>query len=265
MHERDRVPGWLLRIQELAFGSVSSRWRLGVGMAVILTAVAGLLLLSAMRPLAIILDSLDVTAFIGLFLVNWIGNGGIVVPIPGARFVGLLMIFQNAVLFPSWEVWVISGTAMALGLLSYYVAGARTARAYAKGDTDAGDQLAKETGLMDEPGGKPIPLTPPIPDDADFSGEGQEGGLRARFERSFQGALERADPVIEKHGFGGMFLLSFGPTPLGTAGAFMGGLMRFGFSRYLAASFAGKYLLAGLVVLAGLLFSEAARAVQLPF
>jgi hypothetical protein len=57
---------------------------------------------------------------------------------------------------------------------------------------------------------------------------------------------------------GGMFVLCFGPTPLGTTAAFLGGLMRFGFARYLATPFAAKYLLAGIVVAAGLFFSGAA-------
>lgn len=41
--------------------------------------------------------------------------------------------------------------------------------------------------------------------------------------------------------------------------------MRFGFARYLATSFAAKYLLAGIIVAMGLVFSDAARAVDLPF
>ena len=61
-----------------------------------------------------------------------------------------------------------------------------------------------------------------------------------------------------------MFLLCLAPTPMGTAAAYVGGLMRFGFSRYLVASFAAKYLLAGIIVVLALIFSEAARAVQIP-
>ena len=95
--------------------------------------------------------------------------------------------------------------------------------------------------------------------------DADSGGLRRRFSQSFKHAKERAEPVIAKHGVRGMFLLCFGPSPLGTAAAFLGGLMRFGFTRYLAASFASKYLLAGIVVVAGLIFSEAARSIQLPF
>ena len=40
--------------------------------------------------------------------------------------------------------------------------------------------------------------------------------------------------------------------------------MRFGFSRYLLASFAAKFLLAGIIVLMALVFSDAAHSVQIP-
>ena len=61
-----------------------------------------------------------------------------------------------------------------------------------------------------------------------------------------------------------MFLLCFAPTPMGTAAAYLGGLMRFGFSRYLLASFVAKFLLTGIIVLLALIFSDAARAVDVP-
>ena len=70
--------------------------------------------------------------------------------------------------------------------------------------------------------------------------------------------------MIEQRGLYGMFLLCFAPTPLGTAAAYLGGLMRFGFSRYLLASFAAKYLLAAIIVVLALVFNEAARSVQMP-
>ena len=61
-----------------------------------------------------------------------------------------------------------------------------------------------------------------------------------------------------------MFLLCFAPTPLGTAAAYVGGLIGFGFKRYLISSFASKFLLTGVVVVLALVFSDAARAVALP-
>ena len=97
---------------------------------------------------------------------------------------------------------------------------------------------------------------------ADAAGAG--GGLRSRFSTSLKRAQDRAQPILEQRGTWGMFLLCFAPTPMGTAAAYLGGLLRFGFVRYLAASFAAKYLLAGIVVLLALIFSDAARAVDIP-
>jgi hypothetical protein len=273
IHEGDRIPGWLLRVQELLFGWLSRDSRVLIAVVLIAVAVVGLLTLSSMKFFRIALEDLDITAYVGLFLVNWIGNGGVLVPIPGARFVGLLMIFQNAVLFPSLEVFAVSGAAMGLGLLSYYIAGARTERAYRKGDTEGAERLAKDTGMLaqaDEPTmDMAQSMTPiaqsPHPKEDHAGAQGQGGGLKRRVSDSFKQAQDRAEPVIEKHGVSGMFLLCFAPTPLGTAAAFLGGLMRFGFSRYLAASFASKYLLAGIIVVAGLAFSGVASTVQLPF
>ena len=62
-------------------------------------------------------------------------------------------------------------------------------------------------------------------------------------------------------GFGGVYGLNTG----GFRGVYLGGLMGFGFARYLVTSFAAKYLLAGIVVAAGLIFSTAARSIDLPF
>jgi uncharacterized membrane protein YdjX (TVP38/TMEM64 family) len=79
-----------------------------------------------------------------------------------------------------------------------------------------------------------------------------------RFAASWHRALERAQPAVEKHGLTGMFWLCFAPTPLGTAGAFLGGAMGFGFSRYLLASFAAKYLLTVFIVIIAVVVADQA-------
>jgi hypothetical protein len=270
--EGDQIPSWLLRIQELFFGQLSASSRGFIGVILIAVAVLSLLLLSSLRVVEVVFESLDASAFLGLFLVNWIGNGGILVPIPGARLVGLLMIFQNAVLFPSWEVFAIGGTAMGLGLLSYYIAGARAAQAYAEGDAETAARLAEDAGIVageDEQTPQDVSAREPagahrLTTAAAAPAAGARRRWRNRVSASFKRAQERAQPVIEKRGTVGVLLLCLPPSPLGTAAAFLGGLMRFGFSRYLAASFAAKYVLAGIIVVAALVFSQAARSVELP-
>jgi len=263
IHRHDRIPAFMLNAQSWAFGFFSYRNRLHIGVAVVAIALAVAFLLSGTRLLNIIVGFLDVFALAGLFLVNWIGNGGILVPIPGARFIGLLMIFQHAVVMPSWEVFIVSGAAMALGLLSYYIAGARTTRAYRRGDGARAAELAADTGMLAQAGESVTDLgavNTGVGDGpaaatvaTDRAGSSTSQRLRRRFSDSWERTTERAQPAVEKHGVWGMFWLCFPPTPLGTAAAFLGGAMGFGFTRYLLASFASKYLLAG-VIIAGALF-----------
>jgi hypothetical protein len=286
LHARDRVPDFLLRSQGWLHRWLSNESRIVLGVVIVILALVVLGILSSMRFLRVLFDALDVVAFLGLFLVNWLGNGGVLVPIPGARFIGLLMIFQQAVLMPSWEVFAVAGAAMALGLLSYYVAGARTAQSYAEGDTEGAQDLAAQTGMLDDeavefsPGAgidaamvsalsgvepEAEPDAEPAPAATGAAGSpGRLSRLRKRFTTSLKKAQERARPVIEQRGATGMFLLCFAPSPMGTAAAYMGGLMRFGFVRYLGASFAAKYLLAGIIVVLALVFNDAARAVEIP-
>jgi hypothetical protein len=250
LHGSDRVPVWLMRGQSWFQSLLSNESRIFLGIVIVLMAMVAVVAIASTRLFTQIFEALNIVSMVGLFLVNWLGNGGALVPIPGARFIGLLMIFQHSVMFPSWEVFLVSGAAMALGLASYYVAGARAAERYERGDTAGAQELARDTGMLD--------------DEVDEGKPPLRRRLYRRFDESFKSAQARAQPTIEKRGLQGMALLCFAPLPLGTAAAFLGGLMRFGFPSYLAASFGAKYLLAGIIVVAGLVFSEAARAVQLP-
>lgn len=281
IHERDRIPSFMLRGQAWFHKWLSNESRVVLGLVIVILAVFVLIVLSSSRFLRVIFEGLDIVAFVGLFLVNWLGNGGVLVPIPGARFIGLLMIFQQAVLLPSWEVLVVAGAAMGLGMLSYYIAGVRTAQSLDDGDAGGAEELAQQTGMLDDdvrefaPGaefdaqavsaitGVEMPDSEAVADTSDASGK-RFGRLRHRFTTSLREAQQRAEPVLEQRGVAGMFLLSFAPTPMGTAAAYVGGVMRFAFSRYLLATFAAKFLLAGIIVALALIFSDTAHAVQMP-
>jgi membrane protein DedA with SNARE-associated domain len=248
---------------------------------IVAVAVVSAIVVSSLRVVQVAFDSLDIFAVLTLFLVNWLGNGGVLVPIPGARFIGLLMVFQQAVILPSWEVFLVAGAAIGLGQLSYYVAGARTAESYAAGDQAGAEKIAADTGMSDDarefaPGAEldaDIVSTLAGVDPSDSAGadsgsavssDAPQRGWRARFSTSLKRTQDRARPVLEQRGAWGMFLLCFAPTPMGTAAAYLGGLMEFGFRRYLISSFGAKFLLTGVIVMLGLVFSDAARAVQLP-
>jgi hypothetical protein len=246
MHRRDRVPAFLLRLQEWFLAHLEHERRRTTAIVVLLVALFVATAFASARILLTIAGELDLVAYIGLFVVNWLGNGGGLVPIPGARYIGLLMIFQQAVVLPAVEVWLVGGTAMALGLLSYYVAGARSAAIYSSGDHAGAIQAAQDVAT---PG---------------TSAEEPRRRLTARFTRSWSQARERAKPLIERHGVLGMFALCLVPWPLAAGGAFIGGAMGFGFARFLVASFAAKLALSALIVAAGLLVGDLARAIAVP-
>jgi hypothetical protein len=246
MHRRDRVPGFLLELQERLIAHLEHDRRRTIAIVILLLAIFVATAVASARILLVIANELDLVAYLGLFLVNWLGNGGGLVPIPGARYIGLLMIFQQAVALPAVEVWLVGGCAMALGLLSYYVAGARSAAFYARGE-QARAMAAIRDVSADEP-----------------EGGGTRRRMSARFSRSWAQARERAQPIIERHGIVGMFALCFVPWPLAAGGAFIGAAMGFGFARFLVASFAAKLTLSALVVLAGLVVAVVAKALVAP-
>jgi hypothetical protein len=285
----------MLHAQAWIMGWFSSESRLLLGVVVLGVAIVAAFAVSSLRVVQVIFESLDVFVVLTLFLVNWLGNGGVLVPIPGARFIGLLMVFQQAVMLPSWEVFLVAGAAMGLGQLSYYVAGARTAESYAEGDDEGAQKIASDTGMLDDettdfvPGSEldahlvsAIADVDPVKTAAASTGAagqtsqpaGAPGateessprrrGWRSRFSTSLKRAQDRAQPVLEQRGAWGMFLLCFAPTPLGTAAAYVGGLIGFGFKRYLVSSFASKFLLTGVIVVLALVFNDAAHAVAVP-
>ena len=239
LHRRDRVPAFLLRTQGWLTRRLPNDRRQAPAIVIVLLALLVATTLAGARVLLEVAQELDLVAYLGLFLVNWLGNGGGLVPIPGARAIGLLMIFQQAVLLSPVEVWATGGVAMALGLLSYYVAGARSAAIYARGDREGAMEAAREA----------------VPSAAVST----RRKIADRFSRSWAEARQHAQPVIERHGLIGMFALCLIPWPLSTAAAFLGGGMGFGFARFLLASFAAKLALSAIVVAAGILFSGLAR------
>jgi hypothetical protein len=257
MHSRDRVPGWILRAYGRFTEIAPYNRRAVIAVVIVALAVGGAILLSSTRLVRNVIDALDILSFVGLFLVNWVGNGGVLVPVPGARFLGLLMIFQHAAIFATWEVFLVSGAAMGLGMVSYYIAGARSADAYERGDTEAAAQV-----LSDATSPEDDAELDPTGDNS--SAPSRRARMRTRFEGSWSSAQARARPIIEKRGLPGMFWLCFVPSPAATAAAFLGGAMRFGFTRFLLAAFSSKFLLAGVIVIAGLIFNQQASSVDLP-
>ena len=88
----DRVPDWLRRLHVWAMAHMPASNRRRLALAVALVAAIVATYIGASRILHFVFPGMDVLAYLGLFIVNWVGAGGLLVPIPGARIVGWLMI-----------------------------------------------------------------------------------------------------------------------------------------------------------------------------
>ena len=197
-----RFHGWL----DQRF-SARTRHRLGiiVGFG---AAILGTLVVLVAEPLG-----LDIAwaGWIGLFLANWIGNGGILVPIPGLRFVGWTMAVHQGADGPTIIVGLVAGLAMALGQTSFYLTAAA-----------GSDRL---------------------------SGSGKDRSGRAA--DVLRRAKARVEDFVERHGFPTIFTLSVLPNPLTTFATITAGTMGMGFRTFLVANFAGHLILGLILALFG--------------
>jgi membrane protein DedA with SNARE-associated domain len=150
-------------------------------------------------------------AWIGLFLANWIGNGGILVPIPGLRFVGWTMAVHQGADGPTILVGLVAGMAMALGQTSFYLTAAA-----------GSDRLSG-------------------------SGKSRSG----RLADTLRTVKDRTADFVERHGFPTIFTLSVLPNPLTTFATITAGSMGMGFRTFLVANFAGHVILGLILALFG--------------
>jgi membrane protein DedA with SNARE-associated domain len=209
----DEVPSVLRRLQARWVEELPASGRTRVALVLSVVGVAVATIVIGARLLRILLDAADLLAYLGLFVVNWVANGGLLVPIPGLRLVGwLLIIGQGGTLDPA-IAGVVGGIAMACGQTSYYIAG------------DTGRRHA--AAHVDDPSG-----TPKHPRLAGLS----NGPRIVRAKR-------RIAELLGHHGVATIALLSLVPNPLtpfacGTAGA-----IGMGFRRFVLASLLGRIAL----------------------
>lgn len=203
------APKWLVRYHARVDERVSVRTRRRLGIAVGFgAAIAGTLVVLVIKPLGL---DISWAAWIGLFLANWVGNGGILVPIPGLRFVGWTMAAHQGAEGPTILVGLVAGFAMALGQTSFYLTAA------------AGSDR--------------------------FSGKGKDrSGNLAELMRKVK---DRVSDFVERHGFPTIFTLSTVPNPLTTFATITAGTMGMGFRTFLVANFAGHVILGLILALFG--------------
>jgi len=205
---RDRIPGWLrdalARLDASLPAHGRRRFAAIVGLAAAIVAIA----VSASRLLFLLVDALDILAYAGLFVTNWVANGGLLVPVPGLRLVGWLMIVQQGGTLDAAVAGVVGGLAMTLGQTSLYVAAASAREGAERHRPDEPSRLRSIA-----------------------SGERAEA-MRSRLER-----------LLREHGFATIVGVSFLPTPMTTVATGMAGAMAFGFRRFVLASLIGRIAL----------------------
>jgi membrane protein DedA with SNARE-associated domain len=217
LRPHDQVPGIAQHLHNAWLAGLSTSGRDRVALLVAIVGIAAASIFLGARLLRILLGLTDLGAYLGLFIVNWVANGGLLVPIPGLRIVGwLLIISQGAALDPAIAGFV-GGIAMALGQTSFYVAG------------DAGRR--RSSGHDTAASGPP---------------------RHARLARLSSGprvvrTKERITQLIRVHGFATISVLSLVPTPLTTFGCATAGAMGMGFRRFVLASLLGRIAL-GLIL-----------------
>jgi len=205
----DDPPRHLVRLHAWLEAHYSERTRRRLGFVVGFgAALLGTLIVLVVKPLGL---DIPWAAWIGLFLANWIGNGGILVPIPGLRFVGWTMAVHQGADGPTILVGLVAGVAMALGQTSFYLtAAAGSDRLSGKGK----DRLGRAADVL----------------------------YRAK---------ARTEDFVERHGFPTIFTLSLLPNPLTTFATITAGSMGMGFRTFLVANFAGHVILGLILALFG--------------
>lgn len=221
LHPEDRVPGLVQRVHTNWLSLVATAGPNRLALLMALMGVAAATIFLSAQLLRLLLDITDLGSYVGLFVVNWVANGGLLVPIPGLRVVGwLLIISQGAALDPA-IAGIVGGIAMALGQTSYYIAG------------DAGRQRAS-THATDVPGPS-------------------RHARLARMSASprLQHAKGRITELIGQHGFATITLLSLIPSPLTAFACGTAGAMGMGFRRFVLASLLGRIALGLLLAYLG--------------
>jgi membrane protein DedA with SNARE-associated domain len=207
----DDPPRHLLRLHAWLEARFSERTRHRLGIVVGFgAAILGTLIVLVIKPLGL---DIPWAAWIGLFLANWIGNGGILVPIPGLRFVGWTMAAHQGAEGPTILVGLVAGLAMALGQTSFYLTAAA-----------GSDRLG---------------------------GKGKKKERSGRLVETMQQAKAMVEKFLQDHGIPTIFTLSLVPNPFMTFASITAASMGMGFREFLAANFLGHVVLGLILALFG--------------
>lgn len=235
----ERVHGWVLDHWP------TSRRRqaavVAIGFALVLVAIPWV---AAIFTEALdVAASLDPLAYVGMMIVCWVGAGGALVPIPGARPLSWVLVVQQGAVLDPLLVALAAGLAMTLGQSSYFLAtrtGSSRLHLHHKGH----HRIAAGAGA-------PVATGPSAGDRSEAPSPEPGGGLVGWARRLMARAKDAVARLMSKHPQRTIFLVSVVPSPLTTFGTVAAAEEHVEFRRFFLASLAGFVVMTGALVIAG--------------
>ena len=194
--------------------------------------------------------SLDPLAYVGMMIVCWVGAGGALVPIPGARPLSWILVVQQGAVLDPVLVALAAGLAMTLGQASYFLAtrsgGRRIHRRHPGRPHAEGAAGSDGSGATDAAVATSAATEPSYARAADGS-----RGLVGRVRRLTARAKDAVARLMTQHPQRTIFLVSVVPSPLTTFGTVAAAEEQVEFRTFFTASLAGFLVLTAALVIAG--------------
>ncbi len=229
----DRAHTWVL-----------DRWpttvRRRIAAVAVLVAVGLVATSTIARVVGFAIDA-GVLAYIGVMVVCWVGAGGALVPVPGARPLSWVMIVQQSTILAAPIVALTAALAMALGQSSYFLATRIGKRRRLEGHGHH-RQGGDERSTLDDAGTLPDGATP---------GAKPPNRIVARSRAMLVHGQAAVTGRMATHPQRIIFALSVVPNPLTTFATVSAATMGLSFVRFLTASLAGFLVLTIALAVAG--------------
>ncbi|MFN8620726.1 MAG: hypothetical protein U0869_08300 [Chloroflexota bacterium] len=278
----------LIRLQHWVLEHWPREARRQVAIVLAVTAIFVGTALASAHLLRWIHEWLDLFAYLGLFITCWIGAGGLLVPIPGVRWVGLLMIVQQGATLEPGITAIVAASAMLLGQTSWFLAARAATSAAAKrraageasgaaAATGAADGAAPDVVPAAEPAratqptpaiaaadpGAAVAVAPPAataaaappdaptPDASAPEAAPAPTGRRARLAARSARARATTERRLREHAISTLYIAGLVPSPLTSIASSVSGAIGIPIGRFVVAIFAGFLTLASLLAFFG--------------
>jgi uncharacterized membrane protein YdjX (TVP38/TMEM64 family) len=242
---------------ERAHGWVLDHWPTSRRRQVAVVAIGIALVLIAIPWIVAVFDealaiaaNLDLLAYAGMMIVCWVGAGGALVPIPGARPLSWVLVVQQGAVLDPLLVALAAALAMGLGQASYFLATRAGNRRLHR--RHRGRHQAAEDTRPDSPGTTDAAARAGAAVDADGSkATGSSRGLVGWARRLMARAKDTVARLMTRHPQRTIFLVSVVPSPLTTFGTVAAADERVEFRSFFVASLAGFLVMTTALVVAG--------------